>query len=332
MKKVLSGKMIPRVGLGCMGMSEFYGPVNDDQSSKALQKAFDLGFRHFDTADMYGFGHNESLIGLFINQLGQQRQNIVVATKVGIQRERNNLYKLSVNASKSYIKESCNNSLRRLQTDYIDLYYLHRIDPNRPVEESIEALQELLNEGKIKSVGLCETSAETIKKFHAMLPVEAVQSEYSLWTRDIESSVLPTCEELGISVVAFSPLGRGFLAGQIGRDFMSKADSELDFRARLPRFNNDNIDKNLALLKHFQDLCQKIGVTPSQMALAWILNKSKSTFIIPGTKKEQYLLNNFSAEDITLEATVMANLNEMFVASAVHGSRYPADILAHSNA
>lgn len=332
MKRELVGKNVSRIGLGCMGMSEFYGPVDDEQSLKVLQKAYELGYRHFDTANMYGFGHNESLLGRFIKGMGQKREDIVLATKVGIERERNDPYNLMIRGSKSYIKESCNKSLERLNTEYIDLYYLHRIDPERTIEEAVEALQELKDEGKIRAVGLCEVSAETLKKFNSLMPVEAVQSEYSLWTRDVESSVLPACEELGISLVAFSPMGRGFLTGKIGRKFMDSADSVLDFRARLPRFNDDNIDKNMELVNHLKMIAGGLGMEPSQLALAWVLNKSQNTFVIPGTKREKYLEMNFSPRDIELESYIIDELDDLFGADAVHGSRYPASILAHSNA
>lgn len=332
MKTELTGKKISRIGLGCMGMSEFYGPVNDAESLKALHRAFEIGYRHFDTANMYGFGHNESLLGNFLTSIGKRREEAVIATKVGIQREKSNPYKLMVKNDKSYIKKSCDESLQRLRTDYIDLYYLHRIDPNSPLEETIQALKELLDEGKIRAVGLCEVSADTIRKFHSLLPIEAVQSEYSLWTRDLEASVIPACGELGISVIAFSPLGRGFLTGKIDREFMQKADSVLDFRARLPRFNGDNLDKNLKVVSRLEEMAGRLGVAPSQIALAWILNKNKNVFVIPGTKRETYLEQNFRAQDILLAASDMKMLDDVFIQDAVHGSRYPADILAHSNA
>lgn len=331
MTRTLCMKPVSPVGLGCMGMSEFYGETDDSVSLKTLTKAYELGYRHFDTADMYGVGHNEKLLGTFIKSLGCDRENIVLSSKVGIVRDMNNKYKLSVDGSKEYIKSACEKSLKRLGTEYIDLYYLHRRDPNIPLEETVTALADLIKEGKIRAIGLCEVSLDTLKSVQKLHPVAAVQSEYSLWSRDVEDAILPICLQMGVAFVAFSPMGRGFLTGSITKDRMKKANPEIDFRTKLPRFNSENIDANLELVSKMKNIADAVGATPAQIALSWILSKGDNIFVIPGTKTPSFLSENLASQDVVLNASVMRELNQLFTPESVHGGRYPQEILARSN-
>ncbi len=328
--RTLCGKSVSPVGLGCMGMSEFYGATDDNVSLKALRRAYELGYRHFDTADMYGFGHNEKLLGLFVKTLGCDRDKIVLASKVGIVRDQNNKYKLSVDGSRQYIKTACEQSLRRFSTDYIDLYYLHRRDPTRPIEETMEALVELLREGKIRAIGLSEVSVGTLEIAHKIHPITALQNEYSLWSRDVEDELLPACQRLNIALVAFSPMGRGFLSGSVTKDCLQSADPEMDFRTKLPRFSEENIDANLRLVARLRDLADTLGVTAAQLALAWILSKGNNIYVIPGTKRLTYLAENFASQRIHLEPAIVQQLEGIFTKEAVQGGRYPQEILVRS--
>lgn len=322
----------PRIGLGCMGMSEFYGPTDDTKSHDILMAAYDMGYRLFDTADMYGFGRNESLIGTFLKRLEGNRSEITVATKVGIHRNPSEPYKLNVDASPPYIARQCEASLRRLGTDHIDLYYVHRLDPVVPIEETAEAMARLRQSGKIRLVGLCEASAQSIERFHAICRVDAVQSEYSLWTRDAEIEVIPKCQEIGARFVAFSPLGRGFLTGRIDDQFMRRVNAENDFRARLPRFHGDNFASNSALVQELSNLARQNGVKPSQLALAWLLHKSPITRPIPGTRTPAYLSDNWESLDVRVSEADMERLDETFSPTNIRGARYPDEILKRSNA
>lgn len=331
MFKLLGDRQVPAVGLGCMGMSEFYGAADDTTSLQTLNEAFGLGYRHFDTADMYGLGHNETLVGRFINQDTINREDVFISTKGGIVRDVNDKYNVSVNSSEKYIRAACEASLKRLNTDYIDLYYLHRLDPAVNIEESIGALKALVDEGKIKNIGLCEVSEEQLATAHSIHPIAAVQSELSLWSRDSELGVLPLCVELGVAFVAFSPLGRGFLSGSIDKNFMADASEDLDFRKRLPRFSEDNIESNMRLVEKLKAVAEKIQAPVSQVALAWVLAKSPNVHIIPGSKTPKYLKSNFDSGLLSLDAKVMDELNTIFSPDAVVGSRYPQKILDKSS-
>jgi len=267
------------IGLGCMGMSEFYGPRDDGESIKTLAHALDIGVNFWDTADVYGPYTNEELVG---KALKGNRQKITLATKFGIVRDPANPQSRGFNGSAAYVKSACEASLKRLQTDVIDLYYLHRVDASTPIEETAGAMASLVKEGKIKAIGFSEISSATLRRAHAVFPVTAVQSEYSLWTRDPEDGILETCAELGIAFVAYSPLGRGFLTGQIKKEEDFAAD---DFRRFSPRFQGDNFQKNLQLVKAIEKLANKKNCTPSQLALAWVMAQGDNIFPIPGTKR-----------------------------------------------
>ncbi|HTF97383.1 MAG TPA: aldo/keto reductase [Cellvibrio sp.] len=332
MLRKIGNTNLPAVGLGCMGMSEFYGETNDAESLLTLQEAYELGYRHFDTADMYGIGHNETLLGKFISGKLINRDNIFLATKGGIVRDKTDKFSISVNTRPDYIRAACEASLQRLQTDYIDLYYLHRLDPNIPLNETLGVLADLVAEGKIRNIGLCEVSAEQLQAAHNIHPIAALQSELSLWTRDAEGKILPLCEELGIAFVAFSPLGRGFLTGGIDKSFMDSASNELDFRKKIPRFSAENIGANLDLVKRVETIAQSLDLTTSKLALAWVLARSPNVHIIPGSKTRKYLAANFNAQHAHLEQSVLQELDKIFSPEAVMGSRYPQKILAHSNA
>lgn len=331
MFRKLGGENVPTVGLGCMGMSEFYGKTNDETSLKTLSDALDMGYQHFDTADMYGAGHNEQLIGRFIKESGLDRNKLFLSTKGGIVRDPNDKYSVSVNCSEKYIRNACENSLRRLNTDYIDLYYLHRLDPNVALEESLGTLKDLVKEGKIKNIGLCEVSGEQLDAAHKIHPIASVQSELSLWSRDSEDSVIPKSVELDVAFVAFSPLGRGFLSGNIDKKFMDDASDDLDFRKRLPRFSDENIAKNIDLVKNLENISQDISVPVSQIALNWVLAKSPNIHIIPGTKTSKHLKTNFDSQFVALDSSLLADLDTIFSSDAVHGSRYPQKILDKSS-
>lgn len=322
---------LPAVGLGCMGMSEFYGKTDDDVSLNTLMKAFEMGYRHFDTADMYGKGHNETLLGRFINHPEMKREDIFLATKGGIVRDPDDKYSVSVNSSADYIKKAVEDSLQRLKTDYIDLYYVHRLSPESSLEETMAVLASLKKEGKIINVGLCEVSEEQLRAANNLTRIAAVQSELSLWSRDSEESVLPACIELDVAFVAFSPLGRGFLSGNIDKSFMNSADSELDFRKRLPRFSEENIDKNINLVKELEKISQEVGVSTSELSLSWVLQRSPNVHIIPGSKTEKYLASNFSSQEVALDPSVVNQLDRIFSDDAVAGSRYPQKILEKSS-
>lgn len=316
------GPQLPALGLGCRGMSEFYGKTDDSQSLAVLARAHELGVRMFDTADMYGSGHNEELLARFLKTGGR---DAFIATKFGIRRAPG-AYARSIDNSPDYIREACEASLRRLGVERIDLYYLHRAEAGRPIEDTIEVLADLVRAGKIARIGLSEVSAETLRRTHAVHPVAAVQSEYSLTTRDMEADMLPTCRELGVAFVAYSPLGRGLLSGR-----MKSSDlAQNDFRRYAPRFAGDALETNLAHLDTLRDIADQREATPSQVALAWAL--AKGVFAIPGTKRLSYLEQNIAAASLRLSADDIAKLDRAYAPGRFAGDRYPAEGMKGVNA
>ncbi|ULQ53273.1 aldo/keto reductase [Flavihumibacter fluvii] len=309
------GLITSRLGLGCMGMSEFYGHHDDAESLRVLDRAVDLGIVFWDTADMYGPYTNEVLVG---KSLKKHRQKILLATKFGFVRGEDPAAR-GINGRPEYVMSSCEGSLKRLETDMIDLYYLHRKDPNTPIEDTVGAMAKLVSQGKIRGIGLSEVSVETLRKAHAVHPITAVQSEYSLWTRDPEEGMLKACKELGIAFVAYSPLGRGFLTGQIKRIEDFEPD---DWRRFSPRFQGDNFRKNLDLVDQVAAIAAEKQCTPSQLALAWVLAQGEHIFPIPGTKRIKYLEENAAAFNVQLNPDDLSRLHEVFSAG-VAGDRYP---------
>jgi aryl-alcohol dehydrogenase-like predicted oxidoreductase len=312
-----SSLTVSALGLGCMGMSEFYGPTDETQSLATLERAFELGVSHFDTADMYGSGHNETLLGRF---LAGKRDRVVVATKFGIVRQPG-VYDRSIDSSPAYLRQACEESLKRLGVEAIDLYYAHRLNPDVPVEDTVGAMAELVQAGKIRALGLCEVSAATLRRAHATHPIAAVQSEYSLWTRDMETEVLPTCRDLGVSLVAYAPLGRGLLTATI-TDQKQLADN--DFRRIAPRFQDGNLDANLRLVEAVKALADAKGCKPGQVALAWLLAQGADILPIPGTKRIPYLEENVGAASVALSPEEVAALSAAIPPGAASGDRYPA--------
>lgn len=312
-----SGLVVSAVGLGCMGMSEFYGASNDLTSIDLIHKSIDLGITFFDTADMYGVGHNEMLLGQALR--GVRREAVVVATKFGNVRTVAGGH-LGVNGKPEYVKAACDMSLKRLGIDVIDLYYQHRVDPETPIEETVGAMADLVQAGKVRYLGLSEASSETIRRAHKVHPITALESEYSLWTRDPEGRILDTCRELGIAFVAYSPLGRGFLTGKI-RD--SAALEPTDFRKSNPRMTGGNLTHNLALVDEVEKIAKEKGVTAAQLALAWVLSRGEDIVPIPGTRHERYLRDNIAATEVALSAAELAALDEAMPRGAAKGQRYP---------
>lgn len=307
------------LGLGCMGMSEFYGQTDDADSLRTLERAWELGVNHFDSADTYGLGHNESLLGRFMAQGGvDRRQRAVVATKFGIVRTPGQ-YERRIDNSPAYIRAACESSLRRLGVERIDLYYCHRRDPSVPIEEVMGAMGELVAAGKVRAIGLSEVSVNTLRQAHAVHPVAAVQSEYSLWSREPEAGMLAACAELGTTFVAYSPLGRAFLTGSL--DVGQLADN--DFRKNNPRFVGDAHATNQRLVEALAGFSVQRGWSSSKVALAWLLNKHPHVVPIPGTRRIAYLESNVSTVDIVLTADEVAQLDRLFDPQSVAGARYP---------
>ncbi len=305
-----AGLAVSEQGLGCMGMSMYYGPRNDTDSTAVIHRALELGVTFFDTADVYGSGHNEELVG---RALGDRRDEVVLATKCGFQPD------FSVHGDAGYIRSACDESLRRLGTDHIDLYYLHRVDPTVPIEESVGALAELVEMGKVSHIGLSEASAQSLRRAAAVHPITALQSEWSLWTRDIEAEVLVTARELRIGIVPYSPLGRGFLTGTV-RSTDTLADD--DTRRQHPRFTGDALQANLRLVEQLEAVAANYDATPNQIALAWVLDQGPDVVPIPGTKRVGYLESNIAAGDIELTDADRRVLDEVFTPEAVSGARY----------
>ncbi|MEW6421536.1 MAG: aldo/keto reductase [Deinococcota bacterium] len=307
---------VSALGLGCMGMSEFYGEADEQESIRVIHRALDLGLTFLDTADIYGVGRNEELVGRAIRG---RRDEVVLATKFGIVRGPNG-ERLGINGRPEYVRQACDASLKRLGVDHIDLYYQHRVDPDTPIEETVGAMAELVQAGKVRCLGLSEVSATTLRRAAAVHPITALQSEYSLWTRDPEEEVLPTCRELGIGFVAYSPLGRGFLSGQFKSPEDLPAD---DFRRHNPRFQGENFQKNLRLVEAVQEMAREKNCTPSQLALAWLLAKGNDIVPIPGTKQVKYLEDNLGALNVHLSGDDLVRLEAVFPMGAAAGERYP---------
>lgn len=325
-----SGMTCSSIGLGCMGMSEFYGATDDDASLRTLERAFELGVTHYDTSNVYGRGANERLLARFIEG---KRDQLTIASKFGVVRDPDgpsgSTYDREINNSPEYMRKCCEESLTRLGVEAIDLYYVHRADPNVAIEETVGALARLREEGKIRAIGLSEVDEVTLRRAASETAIDALQSEYSLWTREVEAQILPLCRDLGVTFVAYSPLGRGFLTGQI------KKQSDLaddDFRLTSPRFQGENFDRNLALVDHVRELAQAKGCTAGQVAIAWLLAQGNDIMPIPGTKRIKYLEENVGALSFSLSEEELARIDEILPPGGAVGGRYDSNFKGNPEA